>query len=277
DIINALKGLGNVYTNHELVSKILRCLPKSWEPKVTAINEVKDLSTFPLEELLGSLMTHELRMSDQARNEPKKKTIALKASKDEESDEYEMALRDSSKNDKDEKEVTCYECNKPGHIRSDCPKLKKKKDKKKAMIATWSDSDDSSLDEDENKEITNIAFMAMEDKNEVCSSSLSYNDLQNENELVDVLDDLNREYQLLKNIAKDRAKENVELKNYILDMKKDEGLVGKNFVLEKENFELKMEIDDLKKTFSKFSDSSNKLDKLLGMQRCVFDKAGLGF
>ncbi|GAV64746.1 UBN2 domain-containing protein, partial [Cephalotus follicularis] len=37
DIINALKGLGKVYTNHELVSKILRCLPKSWEPKVTVI------------------------------------------------------------------------------------------------------------------------------------------------------------------------------------------------------------------------------------------------
>ncbi|GAV76805.1 UBN2 domain-containing protein, partial [Cephalotus follicularis] len=33
DIINALKGLGKVYTNHELVSKILRWLPKSWEPK----------------------------------------------------------------------------------------------------------------------------------------------------------------------------------------------------------------------------------------------------
>ncbi|GAV79627.1 UBN2 domain-containing protein [Cephalotus follicularis] len=68
------------------------CLPKTWEPKVTAIEKVKDLSTFPLEDLLGSLMIHELRMNDQAKNEPKKKTIA--ASKDEESDEDkdEMAL-----------------------------------------------------------------------------------------------------------------------------------------------------------------------------------------
>ncbi|GAV70781.1 UBN2 domain-containing protein, partial [Cephalotus follicularis] len=60
DIINALKGLGKVYTNHELVK------------------EAKDLSTLPLEDLLGSLMTHELWMSDQERNDPKKKTIALK-------------------------------------------------------------------------------------------------------------------------------------------------------------------------------------------------------
>ncbi|GAV73117.1 UBN2 domain-containing protein, partial [Cephalotus follicularis] len=94
DIKNALKGLGKVYTNHELVNKILKCLLKTWEPKVTAIEEAKDLSTLPLDDLLGSLMTHELRMNDQAKNEPKKKTVALKGSKDEESDKDkdEMAL-----------------------------------------------------------------------------------------------------------------------------------------------------------------------------------------
>ncbi|GAV82852.1 zf-CCHC domain-containing protein, partial [Cephalotus follicularis] len=172
----------------------------------------------------------------------------------------------------------CYECNKPGHIRPDCSKLKKRNDKKKAMITTWSDSDYSSSDEEENEEIFNIAFMAMEDDNEVCSTSLSYNDLQNEyNELIDVLDNLNKEYQLLKKIAKDRAKENMDLKKHVLNMKNDESLIEKISTLEKENSDLKIEIDALKKTFSKFFDSSKKLDKLLGMQRCVFDKAGLGF
>ncbi|GAV67803.1 hypothetical protein CFOL_v3_11307 [Cephalotus follicularis] len=44
-----------------------------------------------------------------------------------------------------------------------------------------------------------------------------------------------------------------------------------------ENGKLKFEIDALKKSFSIFSNSSAKLDNLLGLQRCVFDKAGLGY
>ncbi|GAV59425.1 zf-CCHC domain-containing protein [Cephalotus follicularis] len=159
---------------------------------------------------------------------------------------------DSSKSDKEEKEVICYECNKPGHIKPNCPKLKKKKDKKKAMIATWSDIDNSSSDEDENEEIANIAFLAMEDDNEICSTSLSYNDLQNEyNELIDVLDVLNKEYQLLKKIAKDRAKENMEFKNHILELKNDECSIEKISTLEKENLDLKIEIYVLKKDILK--------------------------
>ncbi|GAV62783.1 LOW QUALITY PROTEIN: UBN2 domain-containing protein, partial [Cephalotus follicularis] len=262
DIINALKSLGKVYTNHELVSKILRCLPKSCEPKVTAIEEVKVLSTLPLEDLLGSLMTHERILLD-------KKNFSKKQLK------KFQSKGDSSKSDK-EKEVIHYECNKPGHIRLDCPKYKKK-EKKKAMIATWSDSDDSSLDEHENEEIANIAFIAIENDNEVCSSFLNYNDLLSEyNELIGVLNDLNKEYELLKKMAKDRTKENLELKNKILNMKNDECLIEK-ISTEKENSGLKIKIDALKRTVSKFSDSSTKLDTLLGMQRSVSDKAGLGF
>ncbi|GAV65898.1 hypothetical protein CFOL_v3_09410 [Cephalotus follicularis] len=44
-----------------------------------------------------------------------------------------------------------------------------------------------------------------------------------------------------------------------------------------ENEKLKIEIDALKKSFSTFLNSSAKLDNLLGLQKCVFDKAGLGY
>ena len=42
-ITNSLHALGRTYTNADIVSKILRSLPKAWEAKVTAIREAKDL------------------------------------------------------------------------------------------------------------------------------------------------------------------------------------------------------------------------------------------
>ncbi|GAV77091.1 UBN2 domain-containing protein, partial [Cephalotus follicularis] len=72
-IINALKNLGKCYPNQELVRKILRCLPKNWTPKVMVIEEAKDLTTLPLEQLLGSLMTRETAMKNHESEETKNK------------------------------------------------------------------------------------------------------------------------------------------------------------------------------------------------------------
>ena len=56
--------------------------------------EAKDLSKLPLEELMGSLMTHEIMMRDHDKDEEynkKKKTIALKSSTQEEEEEEELS------------------------------------------------------------------------------------------------------------------------------------------------------------------------------------------
>lgn len=37
DVVNSLKGLGKSFSDFELVNKILRSLPKSWDPKVMVI------------------------------------------------------------------------------------------------------------------------------------------------------------------------------------------------------------------------------------------------
>ena len=49
-------------------------------------------------------------------------------------------------------EVTCYGCNKKGHIKSNCPNLKevKKQRRKKVLKATWDES--SSEDDDDELE-----------------------------------------------------------------------------------------------------------------------------
>ena len=129
------------------------------------------------EELLRTLKTHE--MIKKQNEEPKRKSIALKASYDEsnpnESDEDEdndaMAIiernfmkfmkfnkklkrkeevKESLRRTREKKVVTCYKCHKPGHVQQYCPMLKKtfKGSKNEALMAIWSDDDSSDSDED---------------------------------------------------------------------------------------------------------------------------------
>ena len=82
DILNGLKALGKTYSNFKLVQKVLRALPKSWASKNYAILEAKDPSILPLEELLGSLLTHEMRLQEneeQGQKNDKRRGLALKS------------------------------------------------------------------------------------------------------------------------------------------------------------------------------------------------------
>ena len=72
-ITNGLYALGKSYTSTELVNKILRSLPKAYQSKVVAIQEARDLAKLPLEELRGSLKTHEIMMRDHDKNEEEDK------------------------------------------------------------------------------------------------------------------------------------------------------------------------------------------------------------
>ena len=68
----------------------MRSLSDKWDPKVTTIQEAKDLNTLCLDELIGSLITHELTMQHRTEDDQKRrKSIAFKAAMDkmEESEE----------------------------------------------------------------------------------------------------------------------------------------------------------------------------------------------
>ncbi|KAH9744086.1 hypothetical protein KPL70_003536 [Citrus sinensis] len=153
----------------------------------TAIEEAKDLNILLIDDLVGSLISYEEDLAAEKGNEENKKSIAFKASKyksDEESelDEEEMDMlarkfrkffkksnerrkfRDL-KNRKEKNEVIkCYECKKPGHIRSECLFLNKLK--KKAMVATWDDSEEETSDDEEHQEMKNLALMAIGDESD---------------------------------------------------------------------------------------------------------------
>ncbi|GJY78574.1 retrovirus-related pol polyprotein from transposon TNT 1-94 [Tanacetum coccineum] len=110
-IITSLKALDESFLSRNHVRKFLRALPTKWRPKVTAIKESKDLSTLPLDELIGILKVYEVVLEKDlatSRNKKEKyKSPALKARKvlseeeatssDSKDEEYATAVRDFKK------------------------------------------------------------------------------------------------------------------------------------------------------------------------------------
>ncbi|KAL2542607.1 CCHC-type domain-containing protein [Abeliophyllum distichum] len=133
------------------------------------------------------------RRSKEEMNEPPNKQITLKSTNDEGSSNTNISdeqlddlvflvkkwrgflnnrrfrnnMRFQKKYDKGEeknKKIVCYDCDKSGHKKIECPN-RKKFTKKKALQTTWDDSDEDDIEEDEvQEEITNMCFMAIEDE-----------------------------------------------------------------------------------------------------------------
>ena len=59
EIVTQFQTYGEPLEHKVVFQKILRCLTKKFSMVVTAIEETKDLSQFTLEELIGSLLSHE--------------------------------------------------------------------------------------------------------------------------------------------------------------------------------------------------------------------------
>ena len=313
-IVNNLKGLGKAYGNKELVKKVLNSLPKSWEAKVTAIEESKDPNTFPMDELVGSLLTHEMKLKQgedvikKAQESIKKVGVALKSTTCKEDQNHEGSDEDeemamfarkfnkfmrmkrfgnarrpqrkeimkgeSSKKEKDP--IVCYECKKPGHIKFECPLLKKqssRKPYKKAMMATWSDSDISEDESHDDDEVANLCFMALDDPKVILnthdSNAYTFDELQDAfDELAIDFESMNVKYK--KMIAK-LSIENVMLTKAKIELEKNlECMTSELDVLSKKN-------ENLQNSFSRFYMGQQKLDMMLETQRAFFDKNGLGF
>ncbi|KAI0510890.1 hypothetical protein KFK09_011500 [Dendrobium nobile] len=158
-IVTSLHALGKELSNYEKVNKILRCLPSSYDAKITAITESKDLNTYYIDNLVGSLIAYKQRVNQRnldAGEKKKEKIVALKAHKSDsqssgsESDEVAFIIRQfksflrkkqkhhqnwrkgkDHKHSKGSSDVICYEYRKPGHMRTDCPILQDNTSKEK--------------------------------------------------------------------------------------------------------------------------------------------------
>jgi len=148
-IINHLMSLDKNFEKEELNIKILKCLDRTWQPKVTVISESKDLTSLSMASLFGKLKDHELemnRLNVQESEDKHGRSIALKASKhkgkqesSDNSDEENLSLlsrkfskflkrnrnKDNNKdrygnkksNDFNSNNYTCFGCGEQGHIK----------------------------------------------------------------------------------------------------------------------------------------------------------------
>ena len=80
-IVNNLHALGKQVDNEQQIGKIMRCLTREWQPKITAIAESKDLAKMTTTTLFGKLREHEMelhRLDESEMEIRKKKGLSLK-------------------------------------------------------------------------------------------------------------------------------------------------------------------------------------------------------
>nr|GEU71093.1 hypothetical protein [Tanacetum cinerariifolium] len=136
---------------------------------VTAIEESKDFSTLPLDELIGNLKVYEVVLEKDLEISKKKKgkykSLALKARK-------VLSEEDATFSDSDDEEYAMA-CGDPNHFISDYPKHSFN-DQKAFVVGCWSDSGDDCKKEE-------ICLMAL-DNNKALSDTPYYSSSSLDNE-----------------------------------------------------------------------------------------------
>ncbi|GJV52506.1 zf-CCHC domain-containing protein [Tanacetum coccineum] len=172
------------WNSKNCVRKFLRALHPKWRAKVTAIEESKNLTTLPLDELIGNLKVYEEVIKKDLETVKGKKeqsrSLALKVKKevsdedssssDSEDEEYAMAVKEFKKFFKrrgrfvrqprgDRKtfqrsrsdgygksERKCFRCGDPNHLIGECSKPPKNNDQRAFIGGAWSDNGEDEVE-----------------------------------------------------------------------------------------------------------------------------------
>jgi hypothetical protein len=193
-----------------IVQKVLRTLPSRFDPKISAIEEMKDLDSLTMDELHGILTTYEMRT---VQENPSKHEVTFKASKgtsskghqtydssEEESDAEEenfvRRLKKGTGKYKGKLPFKCFDCGKVGHFSTKFPykrdsnfrknkyhyisdkneEKRKNYKKKKNMYA----HDEGSSSDEEDNNTKDVLFMAI---NELSDETSNHEDPDEEGEV----------------------------------------------------------------------------------------------
>nr|GEV98560.1 UBN2 domain-containing protein [Tanacetum cinerariifolium] len=230
-IITSLKALDEGFFSKNYVWKFLRELHPKWRAKVKTIEELKNLTTLSLDELIGNFKVYEEVIKKDSETVKSKReqsmSIALKARKessdddsstsDSENEEYAMAVRDFKKFFKRRgRFVRQPKCGDPNRLNEECSKLSRYQNQKAFVGGFWSDSD-----EDEHEKTKDEKCLMAKASNEVLFETEYFSDDQS---LLDE-NDLDSEYSRLckiglKVMAKNKTlkQAKIELENEAIDL-----------------------------------------------------------
>jgi hypothetical protein len=127
ELVNAMKELGEKIEEASLVHKILRSLLDRFNPKVSAIEELNDLKFLPIDQLLGTMTSYELRIG---KDKPTSREASFKVDKNEDSEPEEIEekfvrrLKKGSGKYQGNFPFKYFNYGKIGHFASKCPHKK---------------------------------------------------------------------------------------------------------------------------------------------------------
>ncbi|GJX29726.1 retrovirus-related pol polyprotein from transposon TNT 1-94 [Tanacetum coccineum] len=170
-----LKALDEGYSSKNYVRKFLRALHPKWRAKITAIEELKDLTSLSLDELIENL---------KAKKESSDEECSTSGSEDE---EYATTVRDfkkffkrrgrfprqprndkktsqRSRDDKNGKSDRKYfRCGDPNYLIGECPKPPRDKNQRAFVRGSWSDSG-----EEDDEKVKDETCLIAQASNEIC-------------------------------------------------------------------------------------------------------------
>jgi hypothetical protein len=123
-----MKELGEKIEEASLVHKILRSLPDRFNPKVSSIEEINDLKSLSFDQILGTLISYEMRIG---KDKSTTREASFKEYKNEESEPDEIQEKIVRKLKKGlgkyqgKFPFKCFNFGKIGHFAYKCPHKKK--------------------------------------------------------------------------------------------------------------------------------------------------------
>ena len=155
-IISDLRNLGEVMEEKEVVRRFLRATPAKFDALTLSLEQYGELDKVSLDEVIGSLTVHELRLKERETREEEEILLAKAMSKTKISNEEESSSRGRGRhrgrargrgrgrgrgrNQREEEEkdkktfdksiIQCYNCQRYGHFAYECRNPKKPREDK---------------------------------------------------------------------------------------------------------------------------------------------------